>query len=60
MNERAREHLLAVARCPIVAKCLNEADPRHECARVVLSQWDGRTVDERRKHWHRFHQLPTP
>lgn len=54
----AGQLLLKIARCPVVAECLSQAHPDHPCARVLLSQWDGRT--QRLAHWRRFHQLPTP
>lgn len=60
MPSAPREHLLAVAHCPVVTKVLQQVEPEDPCARVVLSQWDGRTTEERLAHWPRFHQLPTP
>lgn len=60
MTLAARDHLLAVAHCPVVAEVLQDQAPGHQCERVVLSQWDGRTPEERLAHWQRFHQLPTP
>jgi hypothetical protein len=60
MSTTAREHLLEVTHCKVVAECLDQPEPKHQCARVLLSQWDGRTTEERLAHWRRFHQLPTP
>ncbi len=45
---------------PIVAVCLSAESPDHPCSTLALSQWVGRSVEERRAYWPRFHQLPEP
>lgn len=60
MSPATRAHFLEVVRCPIVAQCLSDADPRHPCAKIVLDQWQGIDGDARLEHWPRLHQLPEP
>ena len=56
------ELLLEIARCPVLAGVLDDrADvPRHPCAPVALTQWDGLSPEDRRKRWRRVHQVPEP
>ncbi len=57
----ATDHLLSVARCPIVADCLAGRSPGHPCEELVLSQWPRDvSVEERAEAWPRWHQLPEP
>jgi hypothetical protein len=59
--EEASAHLVAVARCPIVADCLTGRTPDHPCARLVLAQWPREVaVETRADAWQRWHQLPEP
>jgi hypothetical protein len=59
-SRSASAHLLDVARCPIVERCLPEPDPRHPCAKIVLDQWRGISSSDRLVHWRETHQLPEP
>lgn len=57
----ATDHLIGVARCPIVADCLTGRTPDHPCAKLVLSQWpEDIPADARAAAWGRWHQLPEP
>src|SRR4051812_48672012 len=57
----ATDHLVSVARCPIVADCLTGRTPDHPCAKLVLSQWPAEVSQEdRAEAWRRWHQLPEP
>jgi len=61
-NERLA-HFKEIARCPVMADCLNSRDPSSACASVVLSQWQHRTSqnsDARIENWKDWHQLPEP
>jgi hypothetical protein len=55
-----QDHFLEVARCPIVERCLDDPEPRHPCASIVLDQWEGIPVADRLRHWREVHQLPEP
>lgn len=54
------DHLLEVARCPILEQCLEAAQPSHPCAGVVLTQWSDVSPTERIATWRARHQLPEP
>lgn len=56
----ARTQLLQVARCGIVAECLNQREPDSPCARVVLHQWKGIDDHDRLERWPQLHQIPEP
>jgi uracil-DNA glycosylase len=57
----ATDHLISVARCPIVADCLAGRAVGHPCENLVLSQWPENVSSEQRAEaWPRWHQLPEP
>ena len=60
LRARTRAHLLEVARCKLVEKCLKGPPANHPCATIVLEQWLGVDEKERRRSWRAAHQLPEP
>lgn len=60
MSATAAEHLVEVARCPILERCLDEVAPTHPCSAIVLDQWKGLSAEERIARWRAAHQLPEP
>jgi len=60
-SSEAVDHLISVARCPIMVDCLTGRTPDHPCADLVLSQWPKEVpVEARAQAWPRWHQLPEP
>lgn len=59
-SDATARHLVAIARCPNVAACLNGDGSGHPCATIVLNQWVGISREERLARWHEAHQLPEP
>jgi hypothetical protein len=55
-----REHLAAIARCPVVEHCLDAEHPTHPCATIVLDQWRDISPQGRMTHWRALHELPEP
>jgi hypothetical protein len=52
--------LLEIARCPLLEAVLDDPDPIHPCAPVVLTQWQGLSTEDRLARWRHVHQLPEP
>jgi hypothetical protein len=58
--EAANALMLEIARCPLVAECLERGNSAHACSTIVLDQWKGVGDTERRARWRTAHQLPEP
>lgn len=52
--------LLTIARCPVMAGCLDAEQPSHPCAAVTGYQWQSIDAATRIEYWRRAHQLPEP
>jgi hypothetical protein len=60
LSTAAGDHLVAIARCPILAECLSSERPAHACSEIALTQWAEVASADRVAHWRAWHQLPEP
>jgi hypothetical protein len=60
IDETVRQQLLTIARCTIMAHCLDHANGSHPCSTVARFQWESIESSTRIAHWRTAHQLPEP
>jgi hypothetical protein len=60
LETEANRQLLAIARCPVMAECLDRVTSTAPCTAIARFQWD--TIDPvtRIARWRQAHQLPEP
>lgn len=56
----ANKLLVEITRCPVGTECIVSLRSQHSCAEVVLHQWPGVPVEERRARWRAEHHVPEP
>lgn len=56
----ANKLLVEITRCPVATDCIISLRSQHSCAEVVLHQWPGVPVEERRARWRAEHHVPEP
>jgi hypothetical protein len=59
-ESQAAQQLLAIARCPIMAECLDRDVPSHPCSAITHFQWDSIDSVTRIARWRGAHQVPEP
>jgi hypothetical protein len=60
LESHAARQLLAVARCPIMAECLDREISTAPCAAIARFQWTSIDPATRIARWRQAHQLPEP
>ena len=60
LESQTARQLLAIARCPVMAECLDREHSIHPCTAIARFQWDSIDAVTRIARWREAHQLPEP